>query len=472
MRHFLLAILTALLLAFPRPALAALGGGLFPDAAGHWAAEPINFLGALDIVHGYPDGTCRPDQPLATVEAVSLLLRSTGYSSAGNLPDRPGVLSPQPTTRPSTAANRGTAPALPAGVAWAAGDLALAVEQKILLPEEMQQSLLLGPAPRYLVWQLLARSLKTPLRPDAPLDFSDAALVPEEARPAAATLASLQVIRGFPDGTLRPLDTITRAEMLALLARMVEDGWLNPAPERRLEGWVQEVKQDTGRAGNLSGAAGSRSTRPQSVAAARYLVTISTPAGGSKDYPLAAEAGIFNLPLPTPFALNNLHVLAVLNRRNELAFVKAYGPRQPGQLTVNTGTVEKVVQGRNLQLVLRDLDHDLNTYDVTWATTVPEGLSALKQGQWVKVTLNGAAVWNVEPLKVKKVSGTVEAIEGRKLYLDKFDKDVGNVFLDWERARLSDKDGTEYTGGGGLQAGAKVEITCLDWDKVLEIKIL
>lgn len=88
--------------------------------------------------------------------------------------------------------------------------------------------------------------------------------------PAAATLAALQVIRGFPDGTLRPLDTITRAEMLALLARMVEDGWLNPTPERRLDGWVQEVKKDTGRSGNLSGPARSRSSRPGTVAAARF----------------------------------------------------------------------------------------------------------------------------------------------------------------------------------------------------------
>ncbi|MBC7324280.1 MAG: S-layer homology domain-containing protein, partial [Moorella sp. (in: Bacteria)] len=299
----------------------------------------------------------------------------------------------------------------------------------------------------------------------------DAGLVPAAARPAIATLVSLQIIRGFPDGTLRPLDTVTRAEMLALLARMVERGWLNPAPERRLEGWVRAVKQASGRARALFGSFPTRSSLQGAAASTRYVVTLNTPSSGSKDYPLAADAGIFNVSLPTPFALNNLHVLAVLNRRNELAFVKAYEPRQAGPLTANTGTVEKVIQGRNLQLVLRDLDHDLNTYDVTWATTAPGGLSALKQGQWVKVLLNGGAVWNVEPLEVKKVSGTIEAVEDRKLYLDKFVKDMGDVFLDWKRARLSDKDGNEYTGSGGLKAGARVEITCLDWDKLLEIKI-
>lgn len=138
---------------------------------------------------------------------------------------------------------------------------------------------------------------------------------------------------------------------------------------------------------------------------------------------------------------------------------------------MTTGTVEKVVRGRGLQLVLRDLDHEVKTYEAIWATTVPGSLAALKQGQWVKVELNGAAVWNVEPLKVKKASGTIEAVDGRKLYLDKFDKELGNVFLDWERAHLSDKDGNQYTGSSGLQAGTKVEITCLEWDKLLEIKI-
>lgn len=122
--------------------------------------------------------------------------------------------------------------------------------------------------------------------------------------------------------------------------------------------------------------------------------------------------------------------------------------------------------------MLRDLDHDLQTYDVSWATTVPGGPFSLKQGQWVKVALNGTKIWSVEPLEVKKVTGTVEAIDARKLYLDKFDKTLGNVFLDWERARLSGKVGTKYSGSGGLKVGSKVEITCLDWDKMLEIKIL
>ncbi|OIQ54188.1 S-layer homology domain-containing protein [Neomoorella thermoacetica] len=450
MKRCFLIILAFLIVASPGPALAAWGDGLFPDALNHWAAEPLNYLGALDIVRGYPDGTCRPDQPLTAVEAVVLLMRATEYTAA-----RPTNMKIE----------------IPAGAVWAKNDLALAVQNGIVANEELRPSVLLQPAPRYLVWQFLARSLKIPLDRETALDFNDAAQVPAGAVPAASTLVRLGILRGQPDGTLRPLDTITRAELLALLFRMVEDGWLNPLPARRLEGWVQAVRQDAGRSRPLTGSTGISGSRTGSPLPGRYIITLSTPGGGSKDYPLATNAGVFNLTLPTPFALENLHVVAALNRRNEVAFIKAYEPRQPGQLTANTGTVEKVIQGRNLQLVLRDLDHELHTYDAHWATTVPGGLLSLKQGQWVKVALNGTAVWNVEPLDVKKVTGTIETIEDRKLYLDKFDKNLGNVFLDWERARLSGKDGTKYTGSGGLKLGSKVEITCLDWDKVLEIKI-
>ena len=465
------------------PGSQTLGAGLFPDAVGHWAADPINFLGALDIVAGYPDGNCRPDQALTTVEAVALLLRSTGYASAGGsgAGNRSFAANRSSISGKTPAGGAGQTPAgsIPPGAAWATKDLLLALDQHILQPEELREETLLAPAPRYLVWQILARSLKIPLVTTSGLNFPDANLIPAGALPAVATLVDLGLVRGFPDGTLRPLATITRAEMLSLLARMVTDGWLNPAPDRRLEGWVQEVQPDA----PLGGQARSPGSRypgsfparrfpsyPGSPAAPRYTITLSTPAAGSKDYPLAAGVAIFDTPLPGPQGLFNRHVVAVLNKRNEIAYIRAYEPRTPVQTSINTGTIEKVIQGRDLQVIIRDLSHDLYTYATDWATTAPGGILALKEGQWVKVALQGETIWSVEPLEVKKASGKVQKIDGRKLYLDNFARDLGNVFLDWERARLANKDGTPYS-GSGLKVGSSVEITCLDWDKLLEIRI-
>ena len=427
-----LAIAAASTTLFPRPAPAAWGDGLFPDAAAHWAAEPLNFLGALDIIRGYPDGKCRPEGPLTALEAVLLLLRAAEYG--GGKAAGPALNVP-----------------VPREAAWAQKDLALAVQVGILSADELRPEILLEPAPRYLVWVFLARALKVPLDNGATLEFKDAGEVPPGALPAAATLVRLRLIKGFPGGFLRPLQAVTRAEMAALLARMVEEGWLNPAPARRLEGWVQAVK------------AGGP---------ARYAVTLCTPAGGAADYFLAGNVAVLNAPLPSPYALYNLHVKAVLNGRGELAFLKAGEPRLAGQLSIKTGTVEKVVKGANPQVVIRDLSHELCTYTACWATAVPRGLFSLKERQWVKVALAEQTLWSIEPLEVKRVTGRIAQIDGVKLYLDKEDKNLGRVFLHWQRARLSDKNGLPYSGSNALGSGCKVEITCLDWDKLLEIKIL
>lgn len=198
MTRYFLIVLTALILASPQPALAAWGDGLFPDAVNHWAAEPINFLGALDIVSGYPDGTCRPEQPLTVAEAVVLLLRSTEYSNAGG----PGTIGRAPFIgrTPLTRSNKKPALPVPPAADWAAGDLALAAEQGVLTTAELQEDDILQPAPRYQVWQFLARALKVPLDIETRLDFSDASQVPAGAVPAAGTLVRLGILRGTLTG--------------------------------------------------------------------------------------------------------------------------------------------------------------------------------------------------------------------------------------------------------------------------------
>ena len=45
----------------------------FPDIAEHWAADVINQATDLGLLHGYPDGSFRPNQPISRAEAVTLL---------------------------------------------------------------------------------------------------------------------------------------------------------------------------------------------------------------------------------------------------------------------------------------------------------------------------------------------------------------------------------------------------------------
>lgn len=45
----------------------------FPDITEHWATEAINQAAAFGWLHGYPDGTFRPNQAVSRAEAVTLL---------------------------------------------------------------------------------------------------------------------------------------------------------------------------------------------------------------------------------------------------------------------------------------------------------------------------------------------------------------------------------------------------------------
>ena len=48
----------------------------FADGAhDHWAKDAIDTLSRLGIIHGYPDGTFRPDAPITREEIVVMILR-------------------------------------------------------------------------------------------------------------------------------------------------------------------------------------------------------------------------------------------------------------------------------------------------------------------------------------------------------------------------------------------------------------
>jgi len=408
------------------PASAAPGDGLFPDVAGHWAAEPVNFLGALEIVKGYPDGTFRPERALTGVETVVLFLRATEHA-----PARGGK-----TTLP-----------VPPEAAWAAAELAVAVKEGLLREQDLTPRVLLNPAPRAFVWQMLARSMKVPPA-EVDLPYRDAHEIPPDALPAARTLLAHGLLQGFPDGTLRPLSPVTRAEMAAFVAGMVEGGWLNPLPARRLDGWVSAVKKDKD----------------------TYKITLNTPGEGSREYALAPNCGLFNLRPPTPHALHNLRARVVLDRGKKVVFIRAGEPRTlPRATDTVTATVEKVIRGREYQVTVRDLNHELRTYSTNWATAVPGGLAKMKPGQWVRLVALGKTAWEINPLKVEKVSGTIKSIDGHRIRLDKEHKTLGDTFEYWDRARLSDKDGDRYS--GPLQVGRSIEIICLNAYTLLEIRV-
>lgn len=54
---------------------------MYPDVAGHWAQEQIEALTQAGIVHGYPDGTVRPDKTITQAEYAALLSYAAGLKT-------------------------------------------------------------------------------------------------------------------------------------------------------------------------------------------------------------------------------------------------------------------------------------------------------------------------------------------------------------------------------------------------------
>lgn len=51
----------------------------YPDIKGHWGQLYIEYLVKEDIIHGYPNGTIRPNDPVTREEAVKMIISQKGY---------------------------------------------------------------------------------------------------------------------------------------------------------------------------------------------------------------------------------------------------------------------------------------------------------------------------------------------------------------------------------------------------------
>jgi hypothetical protein len=56
------------------------------DKIGAWAVKAVRQAVKLDIIHGYEDGTFRPDTNITHAEMIAMVIRASGFSTANNMP--------------------------------------------------------------------------------------------------------------------------------------------------------------------------------------------------------------------------------------------------------------------------------------------------------------------------------------------------------------------------------------------------
>lgn len=174
----------------------------FEDVQDNWAAEEINELASAGIIQGYEDGTYRPSEPVTRVQMVALLSRLMQWPSVegelqfiDDIPD------------------------------WAREDVLSAVTFGVVNGYPDQTFLPNRPVTRAEVAVILERAIAIG-GVSIQLDFEDVNDIPDWAAVAMAKLVAVEIMQGYEDGTIRPRSDLTRAEIAALIARLMESNYV------------------------------------------------------------------------------------------------------------------------------------------------------------------------------------------------------------------------------------------------------
>jgi len=174
--------------------------GLLLDAAGHWAEYDVTEAVKGGWVTGMPDGAFHPNAQVTRAEFVKMAMGAFGMPSSTN-----------------AAAFSDTASHWGAGViqgAVAAGVLKVAqYDQAMFQPDR--------PITREEVAVIVVRALgldAQAMQAGAPT-FTDSAGISERGRGYVSVAASKGLVGGYPDGTVRPSGSASRAEAVAIILR-------------------------------------------------------------------------------------------------------------------------------------------------------------------------------------------------------------------------------------------------------------
>ncbi len=156
----------------------------------------LNQLVGWGVLTGYPDGSMRPDQPITRAEFVVMVNRAYGFTELGNTP----FVDVSP-------------------AAWYYDDIGIAYRAGYYQGTSATTA---GPE-EYLTREqamvLLARNLRLESQPGEITEFSDSRDFSTWARGYVKAAVQRGLINGYPDGSFRPKNLITRGEMAAILTR-------------------------------------------------------------------------------------------------------------------------------------------------------------------------------------------------------------------------------------------------------------
>ena len=148
-----------------------------------WFYGNVMTLWNANVINGYPDGTFRPQNRVTVAEAYKMILLATGYQE-----------------QPQTSAH------------WASGYADFIYDAEFLKPRDGLKNLD-AQIRRATVCELAANALGLQRESEESI-FSDSD------DDSICALSEAQIISGYPDGTVRPDEKLTRAELSAIVDRI------------------------------------------------------------------------------------------------------------------------------------------------------------------------------------------------------------------------------------------------------------
>lgn len=197
----------------PKPQQPA-GNSPFKDVQSHWASNAIQRLTEKRFMHGYPDGTFKPNQPMSRAEFMTVISRMLGLEEGQGESVFKDVPADAWYSKYVSAVHK-------LGIVQGYADGTLKPQQAITREEAFAILYRVGQVQKD---SLVANSLSL----DAPgrsiineAAFADQDEISEWAREALVALHEAQMLHGYPDGTIKPKDSITRAEIAVVLSKLL-----------------------------------------------------------------------------------------------------------------------------------------------------------------------------------------------------------------------------------------------------------
>jgi hypothetical protein len=267
--------------------------------------------------------------------------------------------------------------------------------------------------------------------------------LPGADRQLIATLVNDGIMNGYPDGTFRPYQAVSRAELAAIISRLIDLGWIQTNKGVRQVGWLSRV-------------AFNQKTPELEL----------TSLTGKKKYKLSTSALCFKNGMEWPISRAYDHRCEIILSGSQVGWINLLEQKEPvGNPEKLRGSVKSVLLGDENLLVINDLGCRDHTLPIAWdavinAKKATNDFKTLKTGSFVDLKISQGQVKELTLLEVKTLTDTVKKIDGRRLYLKSGPTTKKPGWINhWDFARIIDKDGIRYD---SLSVEDKVQITYLD----------